>query len=57
MLLMAWLSECLKNKFDNSGKNFLMFANWPNGKFEKDSNTDQVEKIINIILIKLVNWI
>jgi valyl-tRNA synthetase len=39
----------LKNKFDNSGKDFLMLANWPTGKSEKDSNTDQVEKIISII--------
>jgi valyl-tRNA synthetase len=39
----------LKNKFDNSGKNFLMLANWPSGNFEKDTNTQQVEKIINII--------
>ncbi len=39
----------LKNKFDNSGKNFLMLANWPSGNSIKDSNTDQVEKIINII--------
>jgi len=39
----------LKNKFDNNGKNFLMLTNWPSGTFEKDSNTDQVEKIISII--------
>ena len=39
----------LKNKFDKSGKNFLMLANWPTGKINKDSNTEQVEKIINII--------
>tara|TARA_B110000259_G_scaffold12308_1_gene13182 strand:+ start:1 stop:1053 length:1053 start_codon:yes stop_codon:yes gene_type:complete len=39
----------LKNKFDNSGKNFLMLANWPSGNFEKDSSTEQVEKIISII--------
>jgi len=39
----------LKNKFDNSGKNFLMLANWPSGNFIKDSSTDQVEKIISII--------
>jgi len=39
----------LKNKFDNGGKNFLMLTNWPSGNFEKDSNTDQVEKIISII--------
>jgi len=39
----------LKNKFDNSGKDFLMLANWPIGKSEKDSSTNQVEKIISII--------
>ena len=39
----------LKNKFDNSGKNFLMLANWPSGKVNKDDSTEQVEKIINII--------
>ncbi len=39
----------LKNKFDKSNKNFLMLANWPTGKINKDSNTEQVEKIINII--------
>jgi len=39
----------LKNKFDNSGKNFLMLTNWPSGNFVKDSSTDQVEKIISII--------
>ncbi len=39
----------LKNKFDNSGKKFLMLANWPTGKSEKDASTDQVEKIISII--------
>ena len=39
----------LKNRFDNSGKNFLMLENWPSDNFEKDSSTDQVEKIINII--------
>jgi len=39
----------LQNKFDNSGKNYLMLANWPSGNFEKDSSTDQVDKIISII--------
>jgi len=39
----------LKNKFDNSGKDFLMLTNWPIGQSEKDSSTKQVEKIINII--------
>ena len=28
----------LKNKLDNSKKNFLMFANWPSGKLNKDKN-------------------
>ena len=39
----------LKNKLDNSGKNFLMLANWPTDKAVKDSSTHQVEKIISII--------
>tara|TARA_B100001142_G_scaffold241974_1_gene241025 strand:- start:80 stop:2707 length:2628 start_codon:yes stop_codon:yes gene_type:complete len=39
----------LKNKFDNSNKNFLMLANWPSGSIKKDQSTEQVEKIINII--------
>jgi len=39
----------LKNKFDNTGKNFLMLANWPSGNSVKDSSTDQVVKIISII--------
>ena len=39
----------LKNKFDNSSKNFLMHANWPTGKINKDTSTEQVENIINII--------
>jgi len=39
----------LKNKFDNLGKNFLMLVNWPSGNFKKDSKTEQVKKIINII--------
>ena len=39
----------LKNKLDNTGKNFLMLANWPSGNFDTDSSTDQVEKIISII--------
>ncbi|MBT3693863.1 MAG: valine--tRNA ligase [Candidatus Pelagibacter sp.] len=39
----------LKNKFDKSGKNFLMLANWPIGSAKKDKNTKQVEKIIGII--------
>lgn len=39
----------LNNKFDNSGKDFLMLANWPIGKSDKDLSTNQVEKIISII--------
>ena len=39
----------LKNKFDNSDKNFLMLANWPTGKINKDTSTEQVENIISII--------
>jgi len=39
----------LKNKFDNSGKDFLMLANWPTGEINKDTSTEQVENIISII--------
>ncbi|MDA9217511.1 valine--tRNA ligase [Candidatus Pelagibacter ubique] len=39
----------LNNKFDNSGKDFLMLANWPSGKLESDSSNNQVKKIINIV--------
>ncbi|MDB2591851.1 valine--tRNA ligase, partial [Candidatus Pelagibacter bacterium] len=39
----------LKNKFDKSGNDFLMYANWPTGEVNKDSSTDQVENIISII--------
>ena len=39
----------LKNKFDNSSKDFLMLANWPSGKINKDTSTKQVENIISII--------
>jgi len=39
----------LKNKLDNSKKNFLMFANWPSGKLNKDKNLREVETIISII--------
>ena len=34
---------------DNSKKNFLMFANWPSGKLNKDKNLSEVERIISII--------
>ena len=39
----------LKNKFDKSNKNFLMYKNWPSGKVKKDQSQKDVEKIINII--------
>ena len=39
----------LKNKFDNSNKDFLMLANWPKGEINKDASTKQVENIISII--------
>ncbi len=39
----------LKNKFDNKGNDYLMFKNWISAKSTKDSHTDQVENIINII--------
>ncbi|MDA9890130.1 valine--tRNA ligase [Candidatus Pelagibacter sp.] len=39
----------LKNRFDNSSKDFLMHANWPTGEINKDANTNQVENIISII--------
>ncbi len=39
----------LKNKFDNSSKDFLMLANWPTGKIIKDTSTEQVKNIISII--------
>ena len=39
----------LKNKLDNSGKNYLMLSNWINGNIKKDSDFKQVEKVIDII--------
>ena len=39
----------LKNKFDNEGSDYLMLKNWLSGKINKDSSTEQVENIINII--------
>ena len=39
----------LKNKFDKSNKNFLMYKNWPSGKAKKDQSQKDVEKIIDII--------
>ena len=35
----------LKNKLDNSGKNYLMFKNWISGKNKKDNDFKNVEKI------------
>jgi len=39
----------LKNKLDNSKKNYLMLSNWISGTFKKDKDFKEVEKIINII--------
>ncbi len=39
----------LKNKFDNSKKNFLMLTNWPSGKVKKDADYRDVKKMINTI--------
>ena len=39
----------LKNKLDNSKKNFLMLTNWPKGKAKKDKNFKEVKKMINMI--------
>ena len=39
----------LKNKLDNSKKNFLMFTNWISGSSKKDKDYKDVKKIINII--------
>ena len=39
----------LKNKLDNSKKNFLMLTNWPKGKSKKDKNFKEVKKMINMI--------
>ncbi|MDA7783366.1 valine--tRNA ligase [Candidatus Pelagibacter sp.] len=39
----------LNNKFDKSGKDFLMLANWPSAEPKKDISTNQVEKIISIV--------
>jgi len=39
----------LKNKLDNSKKNYLMLTNWVTGKPKKDKDFKEVEKIINII--------
>ena len=34
----------LKNKFDKSNKNFLMYKNWPSGKAKKDQSQKDVRK-------------
>jgi valyl-tRNA synthetase len=39
----------LKNKFDKSNKNFLMYANWSTGKTKIDQSIKDVEKIIAVI--------
>ncbi|WP_440937854.1 valine--tRNA ligase [Candidatus Pelagibacter sp.] len=39
----------LKNKFDNSDKDFLMYHNWPSGEIKIDQSQKDVEKIIDII--------
>ena len=39
----------LRNKFDKSNKNFLMYKNWPSGKAKKDQSQKDVQKIIHII--------
>ena len=39
----------LKNKYDKTDKNFLMYANWPSGKAKKDQSLKEVEKIITVI--------
>ena len=39
----------LKNKFDNDGSDYLMLKNWLSGEINRDSSTEQVENIINII--------
>ncbi len=39
----------LKNKFDKEGSDYLMLKNWLSGEINRDSSTEQVENIINII--------
>ena len=39
----------LKNKFDNDGSDYLMLKNWLSGEINRDTSTEQVENIINII--------
>ncbi len=39
----------LKNNLDSSNKNFLMLANWPDEKVNKDKSSKDVEYLIHII--------
>ena len=39
----------LKNKLDNSGKNYLMLSNWVSAKINKGKDFKNVEKLIKII--------
>ena len=39
----------LKNKLDNSGKNYLMYSNWISGKAKMDNDCKNVDKLIKII--------
>ena len=39
----------LKNKLDNSSKNYLMFANWPDDKTKKVTDNKDVENLIHFI--------
>jgi len=39
----------LKNKLDNSKKNYLMLTNWPDSKIKKDKDNKDVENLIHII--------
>ena len=39
----------LKDKLDDSNSDFLMYKNWPSGKFKKDQSMKDVEKIIKVI--------
>ena len=39
----------LKNKLDNSGRNFLMLSNWTSDKINKDKDYTNVEKLIKMI--------
>ncbi len=39
----------LNNKFDNNGKDYLMYSNWINDNIKKDQSSIDVQKIIDII--------